>query len=156
MERATRWDAISGVVEDLSQCQFTAAMCLVRLRELSAAGEGIDRPLKASLPRVNAGTFSVEWGRRCCNLGNTTSFRLFSRLLRRVDSYVAYDNLRRDVWGTQIVSDDTLRSAICLLRAKLVQAKMSRLAGAICGHRQHYGLILHAPDRPRRSHRSRT
>jgi DNA-binding response OmpR family regulator len=85
---------------------------------------------------------TITFQGKTCFLGNTMPFRLFVRLARRPNTYVAYEDLLNDVWdGAR--TDEAIRSVVKTLRSKLRQAKMGKLAEAIDGSVPgHYGLRL--------------
>ena len=85
---------------------------------------------------------TVTFQGKSCFLGNTLPFRLFVRLARRPNTYVAYEDLLADVWDG-VRTDEAIRSVVKTLRSKLREAKMSVLADAIDGSVPgHYGLRL--------------
>jgi DNA-binding response OmpR family regulator len=91
---------------------------------------------------VDEATFSVRWHDKACYLGNTLPFRLLERLARRPNHLVHSDTLLQELWD-RYSSRESLRSAVKVLRRKLVSAKMRELADAIDGSTaHHYGLML--------------
>ena len=141
MDKQQRLESVREVLNELSRTVVLATICIERLQELVAADEPRDYRCRGG-PHIDADRLSVVWKQRCCLLGNTTSFRLMSRLLRRVNRYVSYERLREDVWYGETRSADTVRSAVRQLKLKLRAAGMRDLASAIKGQGQHYGLIL--------------
>ncbi len=142
MRRSDQMHAIRQALSELAQAQVTAALCVSQLQDLVSVDHPDATPHIAGMPRADAGTFSVIWRSRRCHLGHTKCFRLFTRLLRRANQYVPYEQLLRDVWDGDVKSPDTVRSAVRELRSKLVRARMRRLASAIRAQGQHYGLIF--------------
>lgn len=91
---------------------------------------------------VDPQRFLVTFQGQDCFLGNTHSFRFFSRLARRPNHYVKYEELLNDVWDGKR-SDTTVRSAAKVLRQRLRQAGLVQLAEAIDGRVSgHYALKL--------------
>ena len=87
-------------------------------------------------------TFSVHWANRTCHLGNTVAFRLLERLARRPNQFIHYDVLLQDLWDCH-TSSEAVRSAVKILRQKLIAAGMEDLAEAIDGSTSHhYALML--------------
>ena len=67
-------------------------------------------PSSGRLLVVDPHRFLVRFEGRECFLGNTYSFRFLSRLARRPNLYVKYEDLLTDVWQGKR-SDATVRSA---------------------------------------------
>jgi hypothetical protein len=137
-----RIEQIRLALAELSRAQMTAALCVSQLQDLVALDDAGSRPHKSDVPRADETTFCIIWRKRRCYLGHTKRFHLFARLLRRINQFVSYDHLLRDVWHGDVKSPQTIRSAVRELRRRLVRAKMHRLAEAIRSEGQHYGLIL--------------
>jgi DNA-binding response OmpR family regulator len=91
-----------------------------------------EEPSDSDRPTVDYGLLSVVFKGRTCFLGNTLAFRLFARLVRTPNVFVAYDDLLTDVWGS-IRTDCAIRSVVKRLRARLRKAGMGGLADAIDG-----------------------
>jgi hypothetical protein len=142
MKCAEQLEAIRQTLTELVQAQMTAALCVSRLQELVASDADVFAPTSGTMPWADETRFCVTCGKRSCHLGRTKCFRLFTRLLRRVNHFVSYDHLLRDVWDGDVKSPDTVRSAVRELKAKLIRARMRRVANAIRGEGRHYGLML--------------
>jgi hypothetical protein len=141
MTHQQRMEVFRNTLSELDQAHITTAFCLGRLQELVSMDD--PAPIEGrSLPCMDESSYCVVWKRQRCRLGHTTSFKLLARLLRRPNQYVSYDHLLRDVWQDRVVSRQTIRSAIRLLKMKLARANMRSLAQAIEGHGQHYGFML--------------
>lgn len=98
--------------------------------------------VSANRPRLDVGTWAVEYQGKRCQLGNSLKFKLLERLLRRPNRYVSYDTLFADVW-TAVRDASSVRSVMKELRAMLRAAGMSNVADAIDGHvAHHYAIIL--------------
>ena len=107
-------------------------------RPAAPSGNGSARP-----SIIDDDTFSVRWAGRTCRLGSTVPFRLLKRLAQRPNVFIPCDVLFYDVWRDQLTSADAVRSAVKVLRRKLIAAGMEDLAGAIDGsNRGHYALML--------------
>lgn len=86
-------------------------------------------------------TFCVHWRGRTCYLGDTGPFRLLERLARRPGHLVHCDVLLQELWDCH-TSRQAVRSAVKVLRQKLIAAGMEDLAAAIDGRTSHhYGLM---------------
>lgn len=97
----------------------------------------------STLPVVDAGLFTVTFRSRSCFLGNSLLFRLFSRLARRPNFYVTYEDLLSDVWNGSARSDAAVRSVAKRLRVALRRGGMNDLADGIDGSEPgHYALKL--------------
>jgi hypothetical protein len=96
-------------------------------------------------PLIDHSTLSLSWAGKTCHLGWTKSFRLAERLLRRPNHYVSEADLLCDVWGGDVRSPHTIRSAIRRLRRLLSNAGMQGLAAAIHGEGGFYRLRLSNP-----------
>ena len=103
----------------------------------------LDTPASSSsLSIIDEATFSVHWADRTCRLGNTVAFRLLKRLARRPNLFISYEVLLHDIWD-ECTSPEAVRSAVKVLRRKLIAAGMEDLAGAIDGSTfHHYALTL--------------
>ena len=92
---------------------------------------------------IDDATFNARWADRTCFLGNTLPFRLLARLAQRPNHFISYETLFRDVWNDEYTSPEALRSAVKVLRRKLMAAGMADLADAIDGsNSRHYALKL--------------
>jgi DNA-binding response OmpR family regulator len=92
---------------------------------------------------IDEETFSVHWANRTCRLGNTLSFGLLARLALRPNQFISYEVLCKDVWKDEYTSHEAVRSAVKVLRRKLIAAGMADLAEAIDGRNsRHYALML--------------
>ena len=91
----------------------------------------------ASSSIADRGTFSAMWQGKSCYLGNTISFKLLERLSRRPNQFVHYEVLLQDVWEAQR-SQETVCSAVKVLRRKLASAGLGDLAKAIDGSTAHH------------------
>ena len=140
--RTERLEVIRNILNELAHAHTLAAVCLSQLEELLATDTAAEVRPAGSVPRVDESKFRITLGNRICYLGHTTSFRLFTRLLRRADHFISYDHLLRDVWGNDVRSAATVRSAVRQLKKKLKRAKMRQLSRAIRGQGHCYGLIL--------------
>ena len=102
---------------------------------------GLDRPDTSSgsarLSIIDEATFSVHWANRTCRLGNTVAFRLLKRLARRPNLFIHCDVLLHDIWD-DFTSPEAVRSAVKVLRRKLIAAGMEDLAEAIDGSTSHH------------------
>ena len=108
------------------------------------------QPLVAPAPIRSSGnpaitdrtTFCVHWANRTCHLGNTMPFKLLERLACRPNQFIHYDVLLQDLWDCH-TSYWAVRSAVKILRKKLIAAGMESLAQAIDGSTaHHYALML--------------
>lgn len=112
---------------------------LIRAFDLDDAS---DAAKKRASPVANTSTFCVEWQGRTCFLGNTLVFRLFERLARSPNRYIAHVDLLDDVW-CGVRESSTIRGVAKRLRDQLAAAGMSDLAAAIDGGVSgYYGLML--------------
>lgn len=92
---------------------------------------------------VNSKRLSVTYEGKTCFLGNSLPFKFLSRLAREPNVYVSHEELLSDVWNERSVSDSALRSVVKMLRNKLRQDGLARLADAIDGTQPgHYSLKL--------------
>lgn len=92
---------------------------------------------------VNPKRLSVTFEGKTCFLGNSLPFKFLSRLAREPNAYVSHEELLTDVWNDRSVSDSALRSVVKMLRNKLRQDGLARLADAIDGTQPgHYSLKL--------------
>ena len=112
----------------MTQTEETIAL-LAELLELSQSPEDAKNSHR---PMVDAATFSVRWRNETCFLGNTLPFRLFARLARSPNQYIAHLDLLDDVWGGDR-RDSTIRGVIKRLRDRLDEAGMEELAKSIDG-----------------------
>ena len=96
---------------------------------------------------IDDATFSVRWADRICRLGNTVSFRLLEQLARRPNQFISYDVLldAEKLWDRQ-TSYEAVRSAVKIIRRKLIAAGMEDLAEAIDGSASHH-YALNLPER---------
>lgn len=148
------------LIARIAECCGTAAECAEEARALlerwPASGDAKQtrRNHAVSLPMTDDGrrravadncSMTVRWRGKTCPLAQPTLFRLFVRLLRRPNTYVSYDQLMADVWDG-MKADDTIRSAVRHLKARLREAGMGDLAAAIQGRNHHYVLLLDPPQ----------
>jgi DNA-binding response OmpR family regulator len=92
---------------------------------------------------VDPKRLSVTYEGKTCFLGNSLPFKFLSRLAREPNAYVSHEELLADVWNERSVSDSALRSVVKMLRSKLREDGLSRLADAIDGTQSgHYSLKL--------------
>ncbi len=92
---------------------------------------------------IDPGLLTVHFRGRACFLGNTLPFHLLTRLARRPNTYVSYEDLLTEVWDGGLRSDTAVRSVVKTLRQKLRDAGLAELAAAIDGtSRGHYALRL--------------
>jgi hypothetical protein len=135
-----------------ASCAAEAATLLIDDQPTQAAGRqsrtggnvGPAPSTAESRPTADPGSMSIVWHGRRCALGQTTLFKLFSRLSRQANAYVSYDQLLSDVWGGA-KADETIRSAVRHLKRRLKDAGMGELADAIRGENHHYVLLLDPP-----------
>lgn len=138
-------------VVDLIECVFSAApygrspgrnvspSCSAVASKQPPQPSDHDSPLP---PIADRTTFSAHWGGKTCRLGNTICFRLLERLARRPNQLVSYDVLLQEVWEGRR-SREAVRSAVKVLRQKLILAGLKHLAQAIDGSiSHHYRLAL--------------
>ncbi len=96
----------------------------------------------ATRPFVDRALLSVIHRGKSCFLGNTLPLRLIERLLRSPNQYMSHEQLQEEVWDA-VRSRAALRSVVKVLRAKLREAGMTGLAGAIDGRvAGHYALFI--------------
>jgi DNA-binding response OmpR family regulator len=101
-----------------------------------------DRQVVSNLLAVDQETLSINFKGRSCFVGNGLPFRLLSRLVRRPNAYLTYEDLLSNVWEST-VSDSAVRSVVKRLRSMLRHAGMGELADAIDGSVPgHYALKL--------------
>jgi DNA-binding response OmpR family regulator len=148
MAYADQITVIRQTLAELELAHVRAALCVSQLQELLAVAAGTHPDGARILPRAEESRYRIVWQDRSCFLGHTKCFRLFACLLRRIDHYVAYDQLLREVWDGDLKSPDTVRSAVRELKRRLSDARMDTLADAIRGQGRHYGLILHESSQP--------
>ncbi len=112
------------------------------LDQLVAAGEqAIGEPVvDPGAPKLDADTFSVSYGGRICELGNSIAFRLLQRLARRPGVYVHHNRLIEVVWG-QRVTASAIHAAVTRLRQRLRTAGLAELADAVEGSEKNH-LVL--------------
>lgn len=83
------------------------------------------------------------------------SFRLLEVLVRRAGQAVSRTELRREVWGGIVISDEALRQRVCLLRKALgdrdyivtvkgIGYRAARPVGEISGRRRRHRLFAAA------------
>jgi DNA-binding response OmpR family regulator len=124
-----RAERMMELLEQLAASQTAAALCLAEMRSLTS---------------VDHASLSVHWQGRRCELGCTITFRLFERLSRRANTYVAHSQLLCDVWDGNVRAPETIRSVVRHLKRRLREAGMSDLADAIRAQGGRYGLMLDA------------
>jgi hypothetical protein len=127
-----------GIVEKVASGTFAASIQpLVAPAPIRSSGNGASRPAI-----TDRATFCVHWANRTCHLGNTMPFKLLERLACRPNQFIHYDVLLRDLWDCH-TSYEAVRSAVKILRKKLIAAGMDDLAQAIDGSTaHHYALLL--------------
>ncbi len=81
---------------------------------------------------IDSETLVVHFRGKPCFLGGRLPFKLLSRLARRPDTYVTYEQLCADVWNYEC-TDDAVRSMVKMLRRKLRAKGLGELADAIDG-----------------------
>lgn len=95
-----------------------------------------------SIPVLDHSTWTVLYCGRECFLGNTKSFFLLKRLLRRPNQDVSHAQLLSDVWECK-VSSDAVRAAMKILRKRLRNGGMTDVACAIVGRTAgHYAFLV--------------
>lgn len=98
--------------------------------------------------QVDRAALQVRWRGRTCFLGYSVLFRVMECLARQPNTYVSHEELMRDVWEGQR-SPSTIRSAIAMIRKRLIAAKMEDLAAAIDGRTAgRYRLCIEAAMAP--------
>jgi DNA-binding response OmpR family regulator len=135
---AHTFERLVELLDQLAAAHTTAAICTDEIRTVlrAAAGGGPQSPV------VDHSRLCVRWGGKSCPLGDSYPFYLLERLCRRLNQFVSYDQLLRDVWDGDVRTDETIRSVVRHLRRRLRDAGMQDLAGAIRCRGRRYGLIL--------------
>lgn len=129
--------ALAGILRNAADAAASAAVTLANLSEQDTEVVGTLRLV------IDHNRMSVRWNGRSCHLGATIAFRLLERLAQRSNHYVTHDELLNDVWRGAPRSPSAIRSAVSILRARLVSAGMEDLASAIDGSNTgRYGLML--------------
>lgn len=78
---------------------------------------------RRSKPEFDRERFTVSYGEsQSCFLGNTISYRLLARLAETPGKFFALHELKTDVWGEDVVEDETVARAVRDLRGKLQKA----------------------------------
>jgi len=71
-------------------------------------------------PVIDPGQFTISYqGQEPAFLGNTMLFRLITRLARRPNVFVSFNNLKREVWKDDHTDDQTVSRTARRLREKL-------------------------------------
>lgn len=101
----------------------------------SAPGES------GSALRIDPGTFTVWYGDKSCQLGNTIGFRALTRLARRPGVYISIERLLDDAWEGAIRSKSAVQKTISGLRKQLEKHGLHEVV--IDGSQQgHYALKI--------------
>lgn len=155
-DKVRRLDALAS---QLAETLMTAAICAQEIRAVvrteldddghadscrHAAGMAPSLACHHQRPLLDESTLSVIWKGKILHLGQTLSFRLLARLVRRPNQYVTHIDLLRDVWNDEelLTATSTIRSLVRELRRKLHRGGMTDLASAIRGHEGRYILDL--------------
>ena len=103
-------------------------------------GKADDEPALFDRPIVDMVAMTVTWRGGRCPLGYTRLLDLMERLVRNPRRWIPYDRLLREVWGDEMLGENTIKVAVTRLKAKLIEYGMADLAqnigisGFKCGY----------------------
>lgn len=142
---------LNRTIDNLVSVHTESLLALQNLKELIGTVETIDPHDLSRLqveawtrcpPMVDHSMLSVVHQGKNCFLGNTLSFRLLVRLLRRPNHYVSHQILLDEIWDG-IRSPEAVRSVVKTLRAKLRDSGLDVLSRSIDGTvKGHYAILI--------------
>jgi DNA-binding response OmpR family regulator len=119
-----------------------AELDLDRIAPLPGSSASEQIRAKSNQRLLDRQLLSVVYAGKRCFLGNTLPFKLLERLARCPNQYVSNEQLLDDVWD-RLVTRMAIRSVVKVLRSRLREAGLGRVADAIDGHvTGHYALML--------------
>ncbi len=142
---------LNRTIDNLVSVHTESLLALQNLKELIGTVVTIDPHDLSRLqteawtgcpPMVDHSMLSVAHQGKNCFLGNTLSFRLLVRLLRRPNHYVSHQILLDEIWDG-IRSPEAVRSVVKTLRAKLRVSGLDVLSRSIDGTvKGHYAILI--------------
>ena len=126
----------------LSEAERVVANCRMMDPTRNLLGTQLVDP--ASLfrqPIVDTTSMTITWGGRTCLLRCRLLIALMVVFSDHPNQYITFDRRRRDVWGGDMRSDETIRSNIRRLKGYLKRAGMAELADCIKSAGLRYGMI---------------
>ncbi len=116
-------------MQDLTALQADACKPMVRM------------PRRVGNFDVDRERFSVRWGNKTCQLGNTKQFLMMEALATNCARFLSFSDLAEQMGGDD---QDDIRPIRSRLRSALRDAGMTDLDKCIKTECGHYGLFLHA------------